>query len=269
MDNQPKGMGLYLRRLREKKHGKPEELAEQLTDHKVSWVAIGGPWHDRKGPRFINNPATIATYGDALNAAGVAVHVWGYPWHSTIAKFETDMRRCSPPSVSGWLLDPELGLKGHFDEARRLTVESRTYCTDHRLALGWTSYGLIAGHEKGRRAFPTDAFAGCDYASPQLYTIGPQAVETGIDQYIRRGWGARIVPSFGCYRWKGSPRRAVSKSASELHDHLSAFIDHQEPIDAMIGWSYELLGMGGWKTISRWAEWLERGACMLNPAVRP
>lgn len=279
----PTGLALYLRALSKKRHGTPKELAKKLADAGLRWAAIGGPWHDdpKKGNRWLNRPEEILRYSEALAAAGVQAHVWGYPWHDRVDAFVEDLLACTGPATSGWLLDPELGFKGHVAEAGDLFRKSRAALEDRNpyIALGLTSYGLPRGH----RSFPFEAFAEpgvegdplveCDYGSPQLYDVPEKRVLEGLADYAELGFDA-VVPSFGVYKFvkadpalplSGKNRKAVSKTPEELEAHLGDFIDSPVEVRGLIGWAFNFVNPGLWRVLSRWAERLDRGACALPP----
>lgn len=272
----PRGLALYIRAIRRSRHGTPKQFAKRLADHGISWVALGGPWHDTEGERWINKPETIARYADALLNVGVIPHIWGYPWHDRVELFVDQMTLASDPDIDGWLLDPELGLKHHPAAARELVRQSRA-ANPYRI-LGFTSYGNTRGH----RSFPWDEFAEpggfdpfkeCDYGSPQLYDVPESRVLAGMRAYKEVGFDA-IIPSFGAYKFvkrdaslplRGRNRKAVSKTPAELDAHLGHFITSEIPIPGAIGWAENFVNRGLWRVLARWADWLRRGAGTLPP----
>lgn len=278
----PQGLGLYLRALLARRHGSPKQLAKRLHDHRISWVAIGGPWHDspKKGDRWINSPERIERYAVELENVGVEVHIWGYPWHDRVDQFVDDMVACTSTDViSGWLLDPELGFKKHPAEARTLFHKSRQALLEinpYNL-LGMTSYGIPAGH----KSFPFDQFADdrsqgnpfveVDYGSPQLYYLPERRVADGLEQWADLGFD-EVAPSFGCYLfvqkdpeipYSTRNRKAVSKTGSQLDEHLSHFVSTNVSVRSLIGWAYNFVDAAQWRVLARWSEWLDRGACAL------
>lgn len=277
----PTGIGLYLRALRTRKYGQPEELARRFADHGVSWVAIGGPWHEANSKRWINRPANIPKWAEAFGVYGIEAHVWGYPWHNRVEEFVEDMLACSRDyTPDGWLLDPELGFKRYPEEALELFHTSRAALASlNKIALlGMTSYGIPKGH----RSFPFESFAKVefkghpleevDYGSPQLYYLPEKRVQDGLDQWEELGFD-EIVPSFGNYKFvqkdpnlPNSPRnrRAVAKTGPELDTHLGHFIDSDVPIRGMIGWAHNFVTRAQWVVLRKWADRLARGACMLE-----
>lgn len=274
----PRGMSLYVRAISSSRHGTPKQFAKKVSDHGLPWIALGGPWHEDRGgqnrDRFMNTPTTIRKYAEALAAAGVAPHVWGYPWWSRVAEFVEDMEKCSPEVVTGWLLDPELGMKKHASEAAELVHlcrESNPY-----RVLGFTSYGMSKGHP----TFPWDEFAEpggfypmeeCDYGSPQLYDTPKAKVVQGMREYSELGFDV-VVPSFGLYKWvrkdpsqplSSKNRKAVPLSVDELNRHLLSFVDSEIPVQAMIGWAENFCNGPLWRVLQEWQARLERGACEL------
>lgn len=284
----PKGMALYVRGISQSRHGSSVQFAKKCADHGLKWIAIGGPWHeDRKvdgkvknKDRRINKPDTIKRYAEQLAKRGVVPHIWGFPWWSRIEKFVEAMEECSCSAIDGWLLDPELGMKGHPLEAAKLVHLCRA-ANPYRI-LGFTSYGLPRVHPN----FPWEEFARpagfypleeCDYGSPQMYDVPKSRVVQGMAEYAELGFDA-LVPSFGLYKWIKRDReykmnirlpngqinrRATPLSAQELNSHLLSFIDTPIPVQAMIGWSDNFCEGALWRVLSQWAERLERGACEL------
>jgi hypothetical protein len=274
----PTGIGLYLRALKIKTVADARALGKKFSDNGLSWVAVAGPWHDRAGERWMNPPATVQRALDGIACCGIGAHVWGYPWWDRVEKFVDDMCLASGRGVglAGWLLDPELGLKGHTEEATRLFRQSRAALDavgEPSVVLGLTSYGLPRGH----RNFPFAAFgkpgkAGrlleCDYGSPQLYDVPAGRVLEGLADYAKIGFDT-VVPSFGCYRFvkrdpglplTGANRKAVPKTPEELEAHLMDFVRSPVPVRGMIGWAENFVGPGQWRVLARWAELLRRGA---------
>jgi len=276
----PIGIGLYIRAIRKSKHGTPKQLADRLAGAGVSWVAIGGPWHDNHGERWMNRPPAIRRYSTALLRAGVEPHIWGFPWHDRVELFVAEMTQSTLSDVTaGWLLDPELGFKRRDAKASELFDRSRDAVTaiNPSMLLGMTSYGLPRGH----RTFPFDAFAEpgqrgeptveCDYGSPQLYFVPERRVKEGLADYAEIGFD-EVVPSFGNYKFvrrdpskplSGENRRAVAKTPAELQEHMSHFVDSDVPVRGMIGWAYNFVTRGQWAVLERWSNWLARGACSL------
>jgi len=265
----PKGMGLYIRAF-QKRHGTPNEFAKKLADNGLLWSAIGGPWHDGSGDRWINSPDTIKRYAEAMARHGVTPHIWGYPWHGRINTFVDELQSCMIPEIEGWLHDPELGLKNHPEDARLLVKRSREQ--NPYYVIGFTSYGLPRGHG----TFPFDEFAEpdvydpvieCDYGSPQLYDTPPKRILEGMREYSELGFDV-VIPSFGNYKFvkkdptlplRGSNRRAVSLSADELTRHLNYFMESEVPVNAMIGWAENFVHRAQWRVIAEHAELLNAG----------
>jgi len=265
MKQLPQGIGLYLRHLDSKKLD-PPRLADQYAKRGISWVAIGGPWHDENNSVWVNKPIQVQNYADAFKTAGVSAHVWGYCWHDRIDLFLRNMIECTNGSVDGWLLDPELGLKNQVREANSLFAQSRAYLGSDRV-LGMTSYGLPRGH----KTFPFEAFAKpgvsnaeveVDYGSPQLYVVGEAQVKQGLADWKKLGFDV-IIPSFGNYKFVAAPgsdetKTAVSKTGPELHEHLSHFMGSASSISALIGWSSGFVTREQWEVLSKWGRVLRR-----------
>jgi hypothetical protein len=261
----PQGIGLYLRHLDPKKSD-PTRLADKYAKRGVSWVAIGGPWHDEKNTVWVNKPLQAQLYTDAFKKVGISAHIWGYCWHDRIERFVRNMAECTNGAVDGWLLDPELGLKGRPQEAAGLFAQSRAQMGANRV-LGMTSYGLPRGH----KTFPFEAFAKpgvanaeveVDYGSPQLYVVGEAQVKQGLADWKKLGFDV-IIPSFGNYKFVAAPggdetKTAVSKTGPELDEHLSHFMSSATSIQAMIGWSSGFVTREQWEVLSKWGRVLKR-----------
>jgi hypothetical protein len=261
----PKGIGLYVRRLTRKRHLSPREFAKKCAEYRIQWLALGGPWHDKRGEKFINPPETIEEYAYALHDVGVSVHIWGYPWHDRIDMFIEHMSACTSEVIQGWLLNPEIGLKKHPKEASELFKKARA-SNPYRI-LGMSSYGIPQAH----KTFPFDAFAEkdmegdpsveCDYGSCQLYAMSRQMIHRGMKSWDRLGFD-HVVPSFGNYKWvsRGSGevttknRKAVPLSAAELRAHLTDFTVSSVQFDAMVGWAENFVTTAQWKELSKWAK---------------
>lgn len=255
----PMGLGLYLRVMPEVAlHAR----VQRLKDHGVRWAAVGGPWYERQGMKWINTPIQCRRIVEVLIAAGIEPYVWGYPWAGRERDFAWDLESCCAPGVAGVLIDPELGLKDK-DEATRLRHGRDLFWEVVKLnpyrVVGFTSYGLAKQHP----TFPWEAFAEpggfnpleeCDYGSPQLYDMTPSNIRKGLEQYRELGFDV-LVPSFGTYRFApdGSTPRMTGP---ELGAHLQAFADLREEfgIHGMIGWSEAQVSKGGWEVLDRFAD---------------
>ena len=275
----PAGIALYVRHISKARHGTPRELAKRFADHGLSWVAIAGPWHDTKGPRFINKPATVRRYADAFAAAGVLPYVWGYPWQGTEKRFCDEMYACTRDHRLV-LLDPELG----SNPARSTKPAAMRRANANALELvlgarergakvvGLSTYGLAA---RAQRWFPLEAFlsAGVDFAGGQTYTSN-RHVDASMDLFLD-AIGDRdiaLVPNFGTYDFvkrdvskplRGGNRRAIPKTPERLHSHLSEFVDSHHQVEGMIGWAENFVGKKQWRELARFADWMDRGACLL------
>lgn len=252
----PKGLGLYTRAMSERRHGTPKAFAERCKHHGINWVAIGGPWHTEKAQRSANPRARFLRYADAAASAGVSVHVWGYPHRAHVEKFVAQMIGVSE-AVDGWLLDPELGMKGDRTANMHLAAASREVCADLGICCGWTSYGSIHGHT-GPRGLEIEPYKALDYGSPQLYTVDAEGAKKGMLVWSRLG--APVIPSFGCYnRLSG---RVIKRGPDSLAAHFEDLVGSGIPFDAMIGWEWALVRRESWATLQKLSEQLAERACL-------
>ena len=301
----PKGTSLYVRRIG-KRHGTPKQFAKKCKDHGLSWIALGGVWQERRHSGnvtslYMNRPDVIARYGQALEAAGVEVSIWGYPWIDHEEKFVEQMMRAAVELPhQRILLDPELGSnparKSKGPEKARANKHARKLVTlfdEHPDAPEWLGLSTFGN---GWRIgwFPMHAFTkalvecygGNTFIGGQTYTdnavidrsIGDmrKAIEKsgGIVQLPSekpKSAGCAIVPNFGTYTWTKDGKRgrrrkgakAVSKTQDELRMHLYEFVNEGEPIEAMIGWAENFVRKAQWNVLAEFADMLERGACVL------
>jgi hypothetical protein len=259
----PTGIGLYTRKLRSgRQHAR--DLAKRFSDHGLSWVAIGGPWHDPKRTGLANPPDRVARYAAEFQRKDVAAWLWGYPWWDRVDRFLEDLERCSRRiRLDGWLLDPELGMKGRPAESEAMV--DAALATDLVETVGWTSYGLIRGHSRGPRALAIEQWCRLDFGSPQLYTRD-SAIPTGLEQWARLG---EVVPSFGLFRrtLENGRRRYRPKTVAQLDRHLGAFISSPVRIHGLLGWELAFMRPSLWKVLAKWSDWLARGVCAMPPAL--
>lgn len=301
----PKGTALYVRRFSTKRHGTPKQFAKLCADHGLGWIAIGGMWQDvskagRPTAKWINRPDTIKRYGIELEARGIEVTVWGYPWQGREDQFVEDM---TGAAFSGRvLLDPELGAnptrstKGvgkakantHAAELVKLFAEEGSL-----RELGLSTYG--SGYRIGW--FPLVSFTkalakhygGRTFIGGQTYTVPEALVDRSIADMVKciqkpsvkaslmrpgdvgvPSNGVEVVPNFGTYaRYTSGPKKgkARKKTVAELRSHLHGFIDDGEPIDALIGWAENFMTAATWDELARFGALMERGACRLRLAA--
>ena len=287
-----KGIGIYIRGLSAKKHGSPKEAAKKAKDHGVGHVAIMGAWQEEKGGKITQVTANLRRdrwipYAEAFAAAGIDVGFWFYPWAGgekmVLDALEEALTKGVP--VAYLLADPELGYKwkgrahrrgpigmrGQGEAIKRRAAEGTRSArikaatalmmglhrlrTEYGAAMGLTSYGMAKYHPN----FPWAPFVlGCDLLSPQLYSVSPEQVDAGIEQWWKlheqRGQVlmSPSVPLFG------------KNSGAELHHHLSSFVDGNEDIDGFIAWSWRQASRAEWNTLARWSDWLAAGMCREN-----
>lgn len=281
-----KGTALYIRRYSKKRHGTPKQLAKKFADHGASWVAIGGPWHEKRGNKIstgvMNSPETCKKLCDAFYEKDVDPFIWGYPWQGTEEKFADQMDACAGEYNLG-LLDPELGSnpqrasKGPGKRRADAHAEKVVKLMAERFAggiVGLSTYG--SGVRMG--FFPLYAFAkalakhfpGAAFLGGQTYT-NDASVDPSIADFLKAiekcgGLDVlQLVPNFGTYKrvTRGGKRRAVAKTGPELYSHFGEFIDEGEPVHAMIGWAENFMNAELWRVFARMSEQIDRGACSL------
>lgn len=276
MNNNPKGMGVYLRAI----NTSPQKLdttIQRLIACKIKWAAIGSMWHEKGKVRWINKPETIVRITAALNEARIAPYNWGYPWYSTIDQFVRDMEvslvfqghHFDTLVTRGFLLDPELGLRKRHAEAKVLFQETRNIADKYEgFTIGFTSYGVIVPD------FPWDEYAEpglsdptveCDYGSPQLYEGTPEQIINGLAAYKKLGFD-EIIPSFGLYvTYQENDKRAWrSKTPTELRKHYDTFVKAKPKFNAMIGWAENFIKPNLVPIIAEYSELLDRGIFALK-----
>lgn len=304
MTSAPTGMGLYARRLGSSRSG-PKKLAKKAADHGLKHLELMGPWQEpKKGARSRivtrtpNGVDKLLRYSEALAENGVAPLVWFYPWageEALILDFLGRLMDRGAP-IAGFLPDPELGskwkgrdrkarggtMRGAQGEAiRGSTGTSRAAArasaarlmrglaelvSKHeplrRHGVGVTSYGILRYH----RTLPIPELLRTVpvWLSPQLYTAEPDLVDEAIEDWRERAGasGAEVVPSFATFGPNGGLK---------LLHHLMSFVDGNEDVHGLIGWSVPQTSAREWDVIALFADWLERGICALggaSPAAR-
>ena len=273
-DPLPTGLALYVRSIDPKHHGSPVEFASQMKGAGLRWIALGGPWHELRDGKvrtgMINSTAEIHAYGDALEAAGIQVYVWGYPWIGTEELF---VERITEAAKWGRvLLDPERGAnparassgpqKAKANGAARALVEQlaatgkvtvcglSTFGNGYR--IGW--FPLVAYSRALHDFFPGRAFIG-----GQTYTVGNDAVDRSKEDMLglihRDRLDLGLVPNFGVYdRIEGKVKR---RSAQSLLTHLQHFIDDPIKPRALIGWAENFLTKDTAKAMQRFDDAME------------
>ena len=269
LKTEPRGLGVYIRRLSKKHHGTPAECARKAKENNVSWVAILCAWQDRKGTADrhleINSPAKIAEYAKALEDEGIDCWVWSFPRAGWVIEHSRTVRAAlAIPSVRGILLDPEIYFKWTSDEggevsgmrgtreavddpdargskdwarywARQLVRETLDIM-DESHGIGITSYGVQRFHPN----FPWFDFGGVGFGSPQLYRVSRnlvwESVNTWGDQY------ESILPSIPTFG---------DQSGANLQGHLDKF--EGLDIQGICVWSWKQTDRREWATLRKWA----------------
>jgi hypothetical protein len=262
----PTGIGVYIRSLRESPRPDPKQHAKWLSDHGVSWAAIGTIWQDtdKDGTprnRWINRPGVVLGLAHELANIGVAPHIWGYPWHDRMPEFVEAFSKClhSDIPMAGFLPDPELGMKRHPEAAREMFRQLREL--NPFMMLGITSYGFPKGHptipweewsEPGEEGnWTLDA----DYYSPQLYDQSTAGVNKGVQQSLDLGFDA-IIPSFGAFRRIRLDERwwFPRMDKKQFEQHMAAFLWAKKQFSALICWSENLINSECWPVVQKFAE---------------
>jgi hypothetical protein len=297
-------MGLYARRLGNSKGG-AKKLAKKAADHGLKHLELMGPWQEpaakgslRIATRTPNGIEKILRYSEALASKGVAPLVWFYPWAGEEGRIleylERLLDRGAP--IAGLLPDPELGskwkgrkrpkkihsMRGAQGEAiRGATGTSRRaakaaavklmrglaalvteYASLQKHGVGVTSYGILRYH----KTLPVEELLKTTrvWLSPQLYTAKPDLVDEMILDWRERAddLQAEVVPSFATFG---------PNSGLKLLSHLISFVDGNEDVHGLMGWSVPQTSAREWNVIALFADWLERGVCALggaSPAAR-
>lgn len=299
------GIGVYIRKLLQRRHGTPKQAAKRASDHKISFLPFLGAWQqpNKQGKvvtRVLNKRDVLARYVDACHSKNIVCGLWYYPWAGHEEELVDRLVELSDGlPIQFWLNDAELGFKWKKKlsdkqlakqfgtnmraiqpEAIRGTAAegSKTWvqaCARRLMDLvaearddghfgihGFTSYGIAQFHPN----FPWEIFIeAADFVSPQLYKAEAKHVDFGIDNWYERAAdptgvvrerAGYMVPSIGTYG---------PKSGANMHDHLSAFVDSNEGVDGFIAWSWMQTNSQEWDVLARWADWIDRGACMLPP----
>ena len=258
----PTGTSLYLRGIRDSRHGTPKAFAKKCSDHKLSWIAIAAIWQQgtkngRVSTKRMNKLDRVMRYRDALESQGIEVWVWGYPWQGEEEKFVEFMLQYDD-SRGRVLLDPELGSnpmrspkgvgkKRANAHAKRLIglFAEAMYANAH---LGLSTFG--SGYRMGW--FPLVAFTralikhfgGRTFIGGQTYTDDGR-IDTSIadmekcivkaDGRVQRPGDeigtqhdVEIVPNFGSYTWelngKRGKRRKGAKAKPKTVQELRAHL---------------------------------------------
>ncbi len=296
----PTGMGLYARRLGNSTGG-AKKLAKKAADHGLKHLELMGPWQEpaakgssRIATRTPNGIEKLLRYSEALASKGIAPLVWFYPWageEGRILEFLARLMDRGAP-IAGLLPDPELGskwkgrkrpkkihsMRGAQGEAiRGKTGTSRRTARSAAVRLmlglaqlvaeheslrqhgvGVTSYGVLRYHktlpvEELLRTVPV-------WLSPQLYTATPELVDEMISDWRAHAGnpGVAVVPSFATFG---------PNSGTKLLRHLISFVDGNENVHGLMGWSVPQTSAREWDVIAVFAGWLERGLCALGGAT--
>lgn len=296
------GLALYVRRISKARHGTPRELARRCAGAGLGWVALGAVWQDldetgRPTTKRINDADTIATYAAALEAEGVGVYVWGYPWQGCEEQFVAGMVEADG-GRGRVLLDPELGAnpdrasrgagKAKANSHATALVTQLATALPSDAVLGLSSFG--AGWRL--QWFPllaftramVDRFGGRCFVGGQTYT-DDGFIDTSMAEFSTAiekaggvisapngdkpsGRGVALVPNFGTYTWespsgqrgkRAKGARAKPKTAAELKAHLDEFIHEGSPVESLIGWAENFMTEPLWEELARFSATMKRG----------
>lgn len=275
------GLSVFLRKI-QKRHGTPADFAARYADTGLQWILIGGPWHDAKGPRFINEPKTCRRYADALAKRSVQPWVWGYPWQGTEELWCAQMRECAGDHAAA-CINAELGANPARSRQPRAMAKANVHAqaiVEGLRAQRFEQFYLSTyGGVTRIPWYPLQAYLRhLDAAASvhgalfggQLY-LDNRVIDVSLADYMHAIQDRRIelVPGYGLYRFTDRTRKkAVPKTPAELLTHLCEFVDDDEPVYAAAGWAENFLGrtIGQgplWATLIKFNGWMLRGACTL------
>jgi hypothetical protein len=141
--------------------------------------------------RWFNSKEDLRVYSEAFWAAGIRVHVWGYPQPGLEKAFFEGMAEiasiCRAESI---LLDPEKPYRKQHAKA----VELTGLFDAHSVPFGVTSYGSAWNFKD----FPYKEFSkGAAYGSPQVYDVGnvfgPSHARRAYDAYAAHGYSPVVM----------------------------------------------------------------------------
>jgi hypothetical protein len=222
----PSGAGVYVRNIRKRTHGAPDDMAASMHAAGVRWVALQGAWQTDDGREHReSNEELLEDYARAARAKGIEVWIWGYPHPGRVSEFVEDLvGDALRTQAAGILLDPEKPFKGRDDEAHRLVSEAvELGWARHGLGIGITSYGVPRYH----KSLPWEKWGGCGWGSPQVYTTSAAVTAVGLAEWEAAGWST-LIPSVGAYG---------PLSGGKLAARLDAF----DTFPGIILWSWELM----------------------------
>lgn len=266
---EPRGLGMYIRKLSKKAHGRPAAAAKKAKANGVTWVALLCCWQDRKQQhdRHVEyNRDKLGDYASAFADVGIDPWVWSFPRAGWVVEHgRTVGDALDHPAVAGILLDPEVYFKWDTEEdgevmgmrgtreavefegqsgtkdwaqywARQLVRDTLDQM-DERHGIGITSYGVQRFHKN----FPWEDFGGVGFGSPQLYRVSRELVEDSVHTWGER-WDSILpsIPTFG------------DQSGTNLSGHLKKF--EGLDIQGLIAWSWRQTDRREWAVLREWAE---------------
>lgn len=229
----PEGTALYVRRI-SKRHGSPYELASRFKEGGCKWVAIGGPWHEKRSgkmvTKLINSADTCRKYSDAMAKVGITPWIWGYPWQGTETKFAQQMRECAGDHKR-ILLDPELG----SNPTRSKEGTGKAAADEHALRLveaiyaaGMKECGLSTfGSGWRMKWFPLLAF------TKALLDCYRTKTFIGGQTYTDDGLVDRSIADMITVIKKADPNVAIANNTKRSDSIMRPFVTHNADIEVV------------------------------------
>ncbi|MBO6937520.1 MAG: hypothetical protein JJ863_21280 [Deltaproteobacteria bacterium] len=274
VDQLPRGLAVYVRRMSTSSHGTPAEFAARMKACGLRWIALAGPWHELRDGRvrtgMMNPVERIHAYGDALEDAGIQVYVWGYPWLGHSELFVEQIA-----AAAKWgrvLLDPELGANPSkaATGSRKALANAEAELVVRRCANAGVKVCGLSTFGNGYRIgwFPLVAYAralaehfpGRSFIGGQTYTSNDAVDPSKADMLAliaRDRLEVELVPNFGLYKRVGAERTVKRRTARDLLEHLQEFVDDPVPVRALIGWAENFLHDETEKALSRFDDAME------------
>ena len=239
-------IGVYVRALKEKIHGTPEQAARRAHDHGLTMVPILACWQSPKGTALSNGKTAerIIRYAEAFEAAGVDPWLWGYPWATRIDEYVDRIQGLMHRARGlffGHISDPELGLKPRDGRTREQCEAAALQLSE--ISDMVTSYGMAAGPPD----LPWTQLAAVHpprlpaIGSPQFYKTPPADIPRGLDAWERCGFDGLVpsVPAYGPY------------SKGELDGYLAGLAPRSR---GFLVWSWRQMDALEWRTVAQWSE---------------
>lgn len=261
----PKGKGMYIWRFA--RLGSPEFVAQKAKEAGMDWVAVklqdGAYVTD--GSNFEDWKALQPErYIEALRAAGIRVHGWGYVYGlsktQVDAEIKATLEAINQFRPDTWCIDAEAEYKlTPSNLASRYVTNVKLRIGDR--PLGFTAYRYPSYHE----TFPWEVFwPNCDYASPQVYWVQSSNPRMQLEKCLaeyRQETDMPIVP-VGCAYPEGSWR----PTPGQVNEFYQAVIDNNLPGWSWWEWYYAWLDKGIWGALAAHKSNIEQPD---NPEIPP